>query len=423
MQFIRFEFDRIVLTLGNSEPSQRRERLRDLVLNPRFRNVPDAGMFSSSYYSPKAESQIRSGSICLACLMIAYRRHANQRLHLLAAPRRKRCVGTTLGGRRRCAAVRQTDWSCKSFSPNKITAPLRMASSAQRRCEDRLPGRASPATGPLRGDNAQAVNLFGVDSNRHHRGERPWCPRVLIFALSLMTGDMWLPPQAATARSWQGPSLWSRTESQHFEIHYLSGLAPEADRVVRSAERAYEHVTRAPGLRFFAKCSTSSSPARPPGWEPDLDEPLVPPRAPDPRITTNQSIEACDVDPGPTGLAGSGPLAAIEREELAERGITTVLDLTEVICDEDQLPGPRSTAPSSTPTRTTCSDAFTVDQGRPPPADHRRPRSISRTTVGRLRPSARRTPAVAPVSVVGARWAKLGTPPTYREPDEEPAGL
>ena len=67
--------------------------------------------------------------------------------------------------------------------------------------------------------------------------------RVLIFALSLMTGDMWLPPQAATARSWQGQSLWSRTESQHFEIHYLSGLAPEADRVVRSAERAYEHVT------------------------------------------------------------------------------------------------------------------------------------------------------------------------------------
>jgi hypothetical protein len=54
-------------------------------------------------------------------------------------------------------------------------------------------------------------------------------PRVLIFALSLMTCTMWLPPEAATVRSWQGQSLWSRTESQHFEIHYLSGLAPEAD--------------------------------------------------------------------------------------------------------------------------------------------------------------------------------------------------
>ena len=70
--------------------------------------------------------------------------------------------------------------------------------------------------------------------------------RVLIFALSLMTGDIWLPPQAATARSLQGRS-WSRTESQHFEIHYLSGLAPEADRVVRNAERATGQPLKEPG--------------------------------------------------------------------------------------------------------------------------------------------------------------------------------
>lgn len=68
-------------------------------------------------------------------------------------------------------------------------------------------------------------------------------PPVLIFALTLMTAAMWLPPQAATARSRQGQSLWLRTESQHFEIHYLPALAREVDRVVRSAERAHDHIS------------------------------------------------------------------------------------------------------------------------------------------------------------------------------------
>jgi hypothetical protein len=45
VQFTRFEFDRIVLTLANSLPSQRRARLRNLALYPGFRNVPDARAF------------------------------------------------------------------------------------------------------------------------------------------------------------------------------------------------------------------------------------------------------------------------------------------------------------------------------------------------------------------------------------------
>ena len=154
--------------------------------------------------------------------------------------------------------------------------------------------------------------------------------------------------------------MWSRTESQHFEIHYRSGLAPEADRVVRSAERAYEHVTGR--LDFvFAKCSTSSSPcsaSRSGGRS--STEPQLPHEA-DSCITKNQSIEACNVDRA-TGLAVSGPLLAIEREELAERGITTVLDMTDVICDEDQcrveIDGTLVYADSNHLT-----DAFTVDQG------------------------------------------------------------
>jgi hypothetical protein len=68
-------------------------------------------------------------------------------------------------------------------------------------------------------------------------------PRVLMFALTLMTAAMWLPPQAATARSRQNQLPWLRTQSQHFEIHYLPALAHEVDRVVRSAEQAYDHIS------------------------------------------------------------------------------------------------------------------------------------------------------------------------------------
>jgi len=58
-----------------------------------------------------------------------------------------------------------------------------------------------------------------------------------------MTADVWALPQVATARSRRGQSLWLRTASPHFEIHYVPVLAPEVDRVVRSAERAYAHIS------------------------------------------------------------------------------------------------------------------------------------------------------------------------------------
>ena len=67
--------------------------------------------------------------------------------------------------------------------------------------------------------------------------------RALVFALTLMTAGVWLSPEAATALSRQGQSPWLRTESQHFEIHCLPALARELDRVVRSAERAYDRIS------------------------------------------------------------------------------------------------------------------------------------------------------------------------------------
>jgi hypothetical protein len=66
-------------------------------------------------------------------------------------------------------------------------------------------------------------------------------PRVLVFALTLMMAAMWFPPLRAGSRL--GQSLWLRTESQHFEIHYMPTLAREVDGVVRSAERAYDHIS------------------------------------------------------------------------------------------------------------------------------------------------------------------------------------
>ena len=67
--------------------------------------------------------------------------------------------------------------------------------------------------------------------------------RALVFALTLTTAGVWSSPQAAAAPFTQGQSAWQRTESQHFEIHYLPALARELDPVVRSAERAYDRVS------------------------------------------------------------------------------------------------------------------------------------------------------------------------------------
>jgi hypothetical protein len=68
-------------------------------------------------------------------------------------------------------------------------------------------------------------------------------PQLLMFAATLMTAAMWSPAQAATTESRQGQSRWLRTESRHFEIHHLPALARDVERVIRSAERAYDHIS------------------------------------------------------------------------------------------------------------------------------------------------------------------------------------
>jgi len=63
---------------------------------------------------------------------------------------------------------------------------------------------------------------------------------LLCSAALLSTSPLTQTPSAGTKVS--QPS-WQRTESQHFEIHYLPALASELDRVVRSAERAYDRIS------------------------------------------------------------------------------------------------------------------------------------------------------------------------------------
>jgi len=52
--------------------------------------------------------------------------------------------------------------------------------------------------------------------------------RALVFALALTTA---------------GQSSWQRTESTHFEIHYLPALTSDVERITRSAERAYDRIS------------------------------------------------------------------------------------------------------------------------------------------------------------------------------------
>ena len=68
--------------------------------------------------------------------------------------------------------------------------------------------------------------------------------RALVFALTLTTAGVWSSPEAAAAPFTQDQSAWQRTESQHFEIHYLPALARELDPVVRRAEAAYDRVSK-----------------------------------------------------------------------------------------------------------------------------------------------------------------------------------
>ena len=64
----------------------------------------------------------------------------------------------------------------------------------------------------------------------------------LLFALTLTTAGSWHSP--ATGRPAQhSQSPWLRMESRRFEIHYQPALARDLDRVVRSAEAAYDRVS------------------------------------------------------------------------------------------------------------------------------------------------------------------------------------
>ena len=64
----------------------------------------------------------------------------------------------------------------------------------------------------------------------------------LVLALTLSAGDTSSSTEVDLTRS-QGQPAWSTIESQHFEIHYLPGLAAELGRVIKVAEQAYGRVS------------------------------------------------------------------------------------------------------------------------------------------------------------------------------------
>lgn len=68
--------------------------------------------------------------------------------------------------------------------------------------------------------------------------------RALGFALALIVAGLWWSPEAAARQARQSHSPWLRSESRRFEIHYQRALAPDLDRVVRSAEAAYDQISR-----------------------------------------------------------------------------------------------------------------------------------------------------------------------------------
>jgi hypothetical protein len=70
--------------------------------------------------------------------------------------------------------------------------------------------------------------------------------RIFVLALTLITVSAF--PVAAQAPPSQNQSLWQRTDNNHFEIHYLPALAPELDRVGRSAERVYDRISERLGF-------------------------------------------------------------------------------------------------------------------------------------------------------------------------------
>ncbi len=63
------------------------------------------------------------------------------------------------------------------------------------------------------------------------------------LVLALVTALSWFSPRVVIAQSEQRRAEWLRTDTQHFEIHYVLALSGRVIDVARSAERAYDHVS------------------------------------------------------------------------------------------------------------------------------------------------------------------------------------
>ena len=68
--------------------------------------------------------------------------------------------------------------------------------------------------------------------------------RTLAFVFTLIAAAMWWSSEAAARSSRQSQSQWLRSESRRFEVHYQPALAADLYRVVRSAEAAYDQISR-----------------------------------------------------------------------------------------------------------------------------------------------------------------------------------
>lgn len=77
--------------------------------------------------------------------------------------------------------------------------------------------------------------------------------RALVIALALPISGVSSSPEPVTTRVTHGQTAWVRTESQHFEIHYLPPLAGDVARVTRSAELAYDRISGRLNFTLAAK--------------------------------------------------------------------------------------------------------------------------------------------------------------------------
>ena len=77
--------------------------------------------------------------------------------------------------------------------------------------------------------------------------------RTLVRVLTLTTVGVWVSAEAAAMPFAPRQTNWQRVESRHFEIHYLPAQARELERATRSAERAYDLITRRLNFTFGTK--------------------------------------------------------------------------------------------------------------------------------------------------------------------------